>query len=347
MSEMIGMDVEAVRRTASELRRKADEIRAVEARVDAIVGQINGSWQGNRARRFVGDWHGHHRAALLLLADRVDGLGQSALNNAGEQEAASGGGRAGGGGHPGGQRGPNLWDSTVGGFLSGAWSDVKETAGGVGDLVSMAWDGEKRKAFVDGMGYAFSHPGEALSAIGGEMLALDDWKHGRYAQALGHMTVEVAGLVVAPLKLTKLAKLHKLEEAGEAASRARITEHAAKDSLKAVQQRAADHPRWRTGEVPWYSSGGAPGRWADPDEFRVGVVNPARASAHEAEQRALAREHDVSQAQRSYDRWSNAAHRGEDAEWVYRRLEDAGDVNDLSDEMNRRASPNSGGGGGW
>ena len=53
MSEMIGMDVEAVRRTASELRRKAGEIRAVESRVDAIVGQINGSWQGNTARRFV------------------------------------------------------------------------------------------------------------------------------------------------------------------------------------------------------------------------------------------------------------------------------------------------------
>src|SRR3982751_5958821 len=183
MSDMIGMDVEAVRRAASELRRKAGEIRAVEARIDAVVGQINASWYGNRARQFVGDWHGHHRAALLLMADRVDGLGQSALNNAGEQEAASGGSRSGGGGHPGGQRGPSLWDKTVGGFLSGAWSDVKGTARGVGDLVSMAWDGEKRKEFVDGMGYAITRPGEALGALGGDMLALDDWKHGRYAQA--------------------------------------------------------------------------------------------------------------------------------------------------------------------
>ena len=211
----------------------------------------------------------------------------------------------------------------------------------------MAWDGEKRKEFVDGMGYAITHPGEALGAIGGDMLALDDWKHGRYAQALGHMTVEVAGLAVAPLKLTKLAKVHKLEEAGEAANRARITEHAAKDSLKAVKERAADQPRWRTGEVPWYSSGGAPGRWADSDEFRVSVVDPARASANAAEQRALAREHDVFQAQRSYDRWSNAEQWGDKAEEVYRGLEDADDLDDLSDEMNRRASPNSGGGGGW
>src|SRR3954467_15996951 len=120
MSDMIGMDVEAVRRTASELRRQAGEIRAVEALVDAIVGQISGSWQGNTARRFVSDWHGHHRAALLLLADRVDGLGQSALNNAAEQETASGGSRSGGGGRPGGPGGPSLWDNTVGGFLSGA-----------------------------------------------------------------------------------------------------------------------------------------------------------------------------------------------------------------------------------
>ena len=107
MSEMIGMDVEAVRRTASELRRKAGEIRAVETRVHSIVGQINGSWQGNTARRFVADWHGHHRAALLLLADRVDGLGQSALNNAGEQETASRGGS--------GSRGAGVVGNTISG----------------------------------------------------------------------------------------------------------------------------------------------------------------------------------------------------------------------------------------
>jgi len=122
MSEMIGMDVDAVRRTASELRRKAGEIRAVEARVDAIVGQINGSWQGNRARQFVGDWHSHHRAALLLLADRVDGLGQSALNNAGEQEAASGGGaRSTGPGSFGGDGGGSragLSPASIGGLIS-------------------------------------------------------------------------------------------------------------------------------------------------------------------------------------------------------------------------------------
>jgi len=119
MSEMIGMDVDAVRRTASELRRKAGEIRAVEARVDAIVGQINGSWQGNTARRFVSDWHGHHRAALLLLADRVDGLGQSALNHAGEQESASGAGAgvsSGSAGIPGGASG---WDGFVAGLEDG------------------------------------------------------------------------------------------------------------------------------------------------------------------------------------------------------------------------------------
>jgi uncharacterized protein YukE len=112
MTDMIGMDVEAVRRISSGLRQKAGDIRAIEARVDAIVGQINGSWQGNRARQFVGDWHGHHRAALLLLADRVDGLGQSALNNAAEQESASaGGGRSGGPG-------------SFGGGGGGSWAGV-------------------------------------------------------------------------------------------------------------------------------------------------------------------------------------------------------------------------------
>ena len=128
MSEMIGMDVEAVRRTASELRRKAGEIRAVEARVDAVVGQISGSWHGNRARQFVGDWHGHHRAALLLLADRVDGLGQAALNNASEQESASGGGaRSGGPGSFGGS-GPGLW---AGVERTSAWGLISAGAAAV------------------------------------------------------------------------------------------------------------------------------------------------------------------------------------------------------------------------
>lgn len=124
---MIGMDVEAVRRTASELRRKAGELRAVEARVDAIVGQINGSWQGNRTRQFVGDWHGRHRAALLLLADRVDGLGQSALNNAREQENASRGGS--------GSRGRGVAGNTVSGAngLFSGWTpgDLLQFGGGL------------------------------------------------------------------------------------------------------------------------------------------------------------------------------------------------------------------------
>jgi len=138
MSEMIGMDVEAVRRTASELRRKAGEIRAVEARVDAIVNQINGSWHGNTARRFVADWHGHHRAALLLLADRVEGLGQSAMNNAGEQEQAS---RVGGAGRSPGNvaLGPTSFGAAVAAGAGGAGRvvvDVARTAETLFDVVS-------------------------------------------------------------------------------------------------------------------------------------------------------------------------------------------------------------------
>ena len=124
MTDMIGMNVEAVRRISSGLRQKAGDIRAIEARVDAIVNQISGSWQGIRARQFVGDWHGHHRAALLLLADRVDGLGQSALNNANEQEQASGGARSAGPGALGGAAG-----GSSGGAQSPSWAIVVAGAG--------------------------------------------------------------------------------------------------------------------------------------------------------------------------------------------------------------------------
>lgn len=355
MSEMIGMDVEAVRRTASELRRKASEIRAVEARVDAIVGQINGVWPGARAHRFVGEWHGHHRPALHALAERIDGLGQSARNNAREQEeaSASGHGRDGrGGGHHGGGGGGGFWEHGVGGFLHGAWDEVAGTVGGVWDIASLAWDADKRQEYAQAIAYAFAHPGEALSALGSDLIDLEDWRQGRYAQALGHMAIAVPSLLVAPLKLTKISKLHKLEEAGGAANRARIAESAAKDSLRAVEQRAAGHPRWRTGEVEWHPTGAAPGRWADPDEFRAKVVDPARADLTREQLRALAREHDVAQAQRSYGRWSTAEQWGERTDVGYRRLEKVADAdanaNAWVDEMNRRReSPNRGGGGSW
>lgn len=337
MSDMIGMDVEAVRRTASELRRKANEIRAVEARVDAIVGQISAGWQGIRARQFVGDWHGHHRAALLLLADRVDGLGQSALNNANEQvSASSAGARPGGGGHAGGRAG--FWDKGAGGVLAGVWGGAADVAGDVGGLVSMAWDGDRRRDFVGGLGYAIRHPGELWDVLWAEATAEEDRENGRYAVATGRIAFEVATLSGVPLKLAKMRKLAKANDAAAAAKRARITQRAAADSQAAVRARLYAHPRWRTEETPWHPTGAAPGRWADPEEFRRVVVDPADKTALKTQLRALDRERDFRGAQQSYERWSAFELRGRNAA-IVEKAADAGDaVVQMNDPAKRQSS---------
>jgi len=210
----------------------------------------------------------------------------------------------------------------------------------VWDLVSMAWDGDKRGDFVDGLGYAVGHPGEAWDALWADASAEEDRENGRDAVAAGRITFELTTLLVAPLKLAKLGKLAKVDDAAGAAKRARITELAAADSQTAVRARLYDHPRWRTGETPWQSTGAAPGRWADPEEFRRVVVDPADKSALETQLRALDRERDLTGAQQSYNRWSAA-------EFYVQQygpsVEKAADVDDAVGRMNERAERQSGG----
>lgn len=96
---VLGADVEQLEALGRLLQAKADEIRAV-------VGSIDGRlpyapWVGRRAAAFREQVWPAHQRELWRIADNLEGLGQSALNNAAEQRAASaaaGGGRATAGG---------------------------------------------------------------------------------------------------------------------------------------------------------------------------------------------------------------------------------------------------------
>ena len=89
-----GMNVAEVRQLAHSMRQGADRLRAVVSTVD---GRVNhSSWVGPQAERFRHEFWPARRSQILHAAAELQGLAQSAGNNADEQERASGGQVSGG-----------------------------------------------------------------------------------------------------------------------------------------------------------------------------------------------------------------------------------------------------------
>jgi len=238
-----------------------------------------------------------------------------------------------------------FWDKGIPGFFSGAAGNLKDTVVSAGDIVSMAWDGDERSEMWSGVRYASSHPGEAWDALWADVSAEEQRKAGNESKAAGSITIEVLGLVVAPLKLTKLKSIKQAADAADAASTsARRSADAAEDAAAAARRRLAEGPRWRTGEVPWQPTGPAPGRWADRDEFRSVVLDPADQAAAQAHRRADDAQQAFVEAQRNYDRWNAAlenAHR-------YNEIDTAATLERLADELDQRGTAQSASGSaGW
>ena len=85
-----GMNVDQVENLARQLKGKASEVDALANGINALIDQLQASWKGQDATEFKGWWDSQHRPALQHLRDAIDGLGQSALNNANEQRQVSG-----------------------------------------------------------------------------------------------------------------------------------------------------------------------------------------------------------------------------------------------------------------
>ena len=84
------MDVDEVRRLGQRLQTMSTSIDQIRNDLDRLVGRT--TWVGPTAERFKYQWWPTNRAQLLHLSQAVHGLGQSALNNAAEQERISGAG---------------------------------------------------------------------------------------------------------------------------------------------------------------------------------------------------------------------------------------------------------------
>lgn len=84
-----GMNIGEVRQLGTRLQNQyAESIRDVMRQVEQMVNGTQGTWIGPDADRFR-SWWPDKRAALNAIADDLHGFGQSALNNAQEQENVS------------------------------------------------------------------------------------------------------------------------------------------------------------------------------------------------------------------------------------------------------------------
>jgi uncharacterized protein YukE len=86
----IGMDVDQVEAAGRALKTQASALEGTLKSLDSLVRTLPGVWEGQDAQMFVHQWWPEHRAKLVVAISSVDGLGQSALNNASEQREASG-----------------------------------------------------------------------------------------------------------------------------------------------------------------------------------------------------------------------------------------------------------------
>ncbi|TDO10464.1 MULTISPECIES: WXG100 family type VII secretion target [Mycobacteriaceae] len=85
----MGMDVEQVEQSGRQLKSHAASIGNLVSQLDKLVQGLTGIWDGPDAQRFVNEWWPQHRRSLTAAQQEIDGLGQSALNNASEQRNVS------------------------------------------------------------------------------------------------------------------------------------------------------------------------------------------------------------------------------------------------------------------
>jgi hypothetical protein len=83
-----GMDVGEVRRLGGSLQASAGRIDSLITRIESAVS--GSTWVGPDASMFKNQWWPEHKAHLKQMSEKLHGLGQSALNNAAEQERVSG-----------------------------------------------------------------------------------------------------------------------------------------------------------------------------------------------------------------------------------------------------------------
>lgn len=86
----MGMDVDLVETASRELKQRASDINSLVGQIEGTVHHLLSIWDGPDAKTFVEQWWPDHKKQLLTASSTIEGLGQSAWNNAQEQRNVSG-----------------------------------------------------------------------------------------------------------------------------------------------------------------------------------------------------------------------------------------------------------------
>jgi uncharacterized protein YukE len=84
---MVGADIAALRRFASSLRHRQQEIEATRQRLVAVVENL--PWNGADHDRFVDEWRNVHSPGLMRLVGELSAASDEAAYHAHRQEQAS------------------------------------------------------------------------------------------------------------------------------------------------------------------------------------------------------------------------------------------------------------------
>lgn len=86
----LGMNADAVEQIGNQLKSQADAINGIINQINGLVNNMQQNWWGPDAQTFCNDWWPQHRTELTNVGHNIQGLGQSALNNAHDQRSVSG-----------------------------------------------------------------------------------------------------------------------------------------------------------------------------------------------------------------------------------------------------------------
>lgn len=85
----LGMDADLVESASRELKARAGDINTIVSELDRLVNGLLSIWDGPDAKTFVQQWWPEHKKQLVSASTTIEGLGQSAWNNAQEQRNVS------------------------------------------------------------------------------------------------------------------------------------------------------------------------------------------------------------------------------------------------------------------
>ena len=86
----LGMDADEVERVASGLHTQSQALGQAISSINNLVNQAVHVWEGPDSKQFQDWWNSQHQPALKRAQEAIEGLSQSAKNNANAQRQVSG-----------------------------------------------------------------------------------------------------------------------------------------------------------------------------------------------------------------------------------------------------------------